>query len=72
MDTDREIEEALARAEAFGIDLTLLYETLKLTPTERLRRHDRAAEMAEAFRRAGEKKYGPFPPRDQRSVPTER
>ncbi len=67
-----EDDPALARAEAFGIDLSLLRESLKLTPTERLLRHERALELANAFRRAGEKKYGPFPPLDQRPLPTER
>ena len=63
--TDREADEALARAEAFGIDLSLLRESLKLTPTERLRRHEEALEFMEAVRRAGEKVHGPFPPLDQ-------
>lgn len=60
-----EAGEALKRAETFGIDVSLLRENLTLTPTERLRRHEQALELAEALRRAGEKKHGPFPPPDQ-------
>ncbi len=56
------VDEVLARAESVGIDLSLLREALRLTPTERLRRHEQALALAEAFRRAGEKKNGPFPP----------
>lgn len=67
-----EDDPALARAEAFGIDLSLLRESLKLTPTERLEYHEGVLEFAEALRRAGEEKYGPFPPPDQRPLPTER
>ena len=63
--TEREADEALARAEAFGIDLSLLRESLKLTPTERLRRHDEALAFMETVRRAGEKLHGPFPHPDQ-------
>lgn len=48
--TEREADEVLARAEAFGIDLSLLRESLKLTPTERLRRHEQAAALVEALK----------------------
>ena len=59
------VDDALVRAEVYGIDLSLLRENLRLTPTERLQRHEQALELAEAFRKAGEKRYGPFPPADQ-------
>src|SRR5207244_2564031 len=45
--------EVLARAEEFGIDLTLLYENLKRTPTERLERHQAALAFLETMREAG-------------------
>lgn len=64
-------DRALRNAEAFGIDLSLLRQALELSPTERLRRHERALELAEALRRAGEKKHGPFPPLDHRPLPTQ-
>lgn len=37
------------------VDRTLLRENLKLTYEERLRKHQRALEMVEELRRAGEK-----------------
>ena len=48
---------ALARAEQDGIDLSLLREALRLTPTERLQRHQAALEMVEALRSAGRKRH---------------
>ena len=42
--------EFLAWAEHEGIDLTMLYERLQLTPTERLQRHQMALELVEALR----------------------
>lgn len=72
MNTDREADEALARAEAFGVDLTSLSESLKLSPTERLRRHEEAIEFVDALRRAGKKKYGSFSQLDQGSVSRKR
>jgi len=42
----------------FGIDLTLLYERLKLTPTERIEKHEQMLEFVEELRRAGLEKYG--------------
>jgi hypothetical protein len=46
----------LAAAKEFGIDLTLLFENLKLTPTERLGKHAAAAEFALELREAGERR----------------
>ena len=40
----------LAWAEQEGIDLSMLYERLQLTPTERLQRHHMALELVEALR----------------------
>ena len=45
-------QAALDRAEAWGVDLSLLRETLRLTPTERIDRHQRALDMVTAFRDA--------------------
>jgi hypothetical protein len=41
--------ELLAWAEQEGIDLSMLYERLQLTPTERLQRHQIALELVEAL-----------------------
>ena len=48
--------EFLAWAEHEGIDLSMLYERLQLTPTERLQRHQMALELIEALRQV---KKGP-------------
>lgn len=40
----------LAWAEQDGVDLTMLRERLRLTPTERLQRHQAALELVEALR----------------------
>jgi hypothetical protein len=48
--------EFLAWAEQEGIDLSMLYERLQLTPTERLQRHQMALELIEALRQV---KKGP-------------
>ena len=42
--------EFLAWAEQEGIDLSMLYERLQLTPSERLQRHQMALELVEALR----------------------
>jgi hypothetical protein len=42
--------EFLAWAEQEGLDLSMLYERLQLTPTERLQRHQMALELVEALR----------------------
>ena len=66
-----EEDPVLAAAEAFGIDLSLLRESLKLTPTERIRQNEGALKFFKAVRAAGEKKYGPFPPLNPGSFQTE-
>jgi hypothetical protein len=40
---------AVERVIEFGVDTTLLLENLKRTPTERIRRHQRALESVVAF-----------------------
>lgn len=45
----------LAAAKDYGIDLTLLLESLEWTPTERLRNAQNAARFFEELRRSGEK-----------------
>lgn len=42
----------LAAAKEYGIDLTLLIESLELTPTERLRQLAKAQPLMEELRRA--------------------
>jgi hypothetical protein len=42
--------EFLAWAEQEGLDLSMLYERLQLTPTERLQRHQMALALVEALR----------------------
>jgi hypothetical protein len=44
-------------------DAGQILELLRLTPTERLIRHQQALELVEELRRAGQKLYG-FDPRD--------
>ena len=44
----------LAAAREYGIDLTLLMESLHLTPTERLHQLAKAQLLMEELRRAGE------------------
>lgn len=44
--------DPLERAVWYGIDLTLLQENLRRTPTERLERHRQALLAAEAMRKA--------------------
>ena len=48
--------EFLAWAEHEGVDLTMLYERLQLTPTQRLQRHQMALALVEALRQV---KKGP-------------
>ncbi len=40
----------MERAEAYGIDLSLLDESLKLTPEQRMDQHQAALELAAALR----------------------
>jgi hypothetical protein len=54
MPPDRDLvpTDPLQRAVWYGIDLTLLRENLRRTPTERLENHRRALEAVEAIRKA--------------------
>jgi len=47
---------ALQRAVEKGIDVSLLYERLSWSPTERLERHRRALDFAKELKQAGERK----------------
>jgi hypothetical protein len=53
MEPTAKLTPALKKAQEHGIDLTLLYERLSWTPTERLRRNYEAAEAFEELRKAG-------------------
>jgi hypothetical protein len=44
--------EVIAEAERHGVDLSMLRERLRLTPTERLERHQAALALVEALRGA--------------------
>ncbi len=48
--------DAIARAIAYGVDITLLVENLKRTPTERIENLERWVAFLEEVRRAGEMK----------------
>ena len=43
---------AVQRAEAYGIDISLIDENLRLTPTEKIRQNDIALNQAEALHAA--------------------
>ncbi len=46
------------KAEAYGIDISLIRANLRLTPTQRLRRHDQMLATQRKLRTAMEKKRG--------------
>lgn len=48
--------QALAEAEQQGVDLSLLRERLRMTPTERLQRHQAALALVDALTAAGQRK----------------
>jgi len=48
---------ALQKAVEEGIDISLLYERLSWSPTERIERHQRALEFAQRLREAGKRKH---------------
>ncbi|UCD85610.1 MAG: hypothetical protein JSU92_05310 [Deltaproteobacteria bacterium] len=54
--SDYKIRSPIQEAIDFGIDVTLLYDTLTLTPTERIELHQRMLETAEELRKAGKRK----------------
>jgi hypothetical protein len=49
---------AVKRAQEEGIDLSLLYERISWTPTERIEKHLRILEFAHELRKAGQKHRG--------------
>ena len=49
------LSPALKKAQEHGIDLTLLYERLCWTPTERIKRNYETAAAFEELRKAGQK-----------------
>ncbi|HEY2921386.1 MAG TPA: hypothetical protein VGK77_20565 [Candidatus Binatia bacterium] len=55
MEQDEKLTPALKKAQEEGIDLTLLYERLSWTPTERLRRNYETTEAFEELRKAGQR-----------------
>lgn len=48
------VRPSFGEQDANGIDLSLLRENLKLTPTERMEKHQRALALVLEVRRAGE------------------
>lgn len=58
IESRQEVNEssAIKQALAYGIDITLLIENLRRSPTERLRRHHAMLEFVEELRRAGERR----------------
>ena len=46
------------KAKAYGIDISLILSNLRLTPTQRLRRHDQTLSTMNKLRTAMEKKRG--------------
>lgn len=55
MENDSAVHE---EAEAYGIDLSLIRANLRLTPIERLRRHDKTLNTMKKLRAAMEKNRG--------------
>ena len=55
MERGEKLTPALQKAQEEGIDLTLLYERLSWSPTERLRRNYETAEAFEELRKAGQR-----------------
>jgi hypothetical protein len=58
MERSEKIDARIESAQEHGIDLTLLYERLSWTPTERLEKHFQLLEFANKLRKAGEKHRG--------------
>lgn len=51
-------ETLLKKYQARGVDLTLLWENLKRTPTERIENHQEMLALVEEVQRAGKKNHG--------------
>jgi CMP-N-acetylneuraminic acid synthetase len=54
----KDTEEIIEEAKKYGIDITILLENLKLTPTERIRKYQNILEFVEALKKANKKKHG--------------
>ena len=46
------------KADTYGIDISLIRANLRLTPAERLRRHDRTLTTMQKLRKAMKQKHG--------------
>ena len=55
MDETEELTPAFQKAKEEGIDVTLLFERLSWTPTQRFKRNYETAEAFEELRKAGQK-----------------
>jgi hypothetical protein len=55
MERDEKLTPGLKQAQEEGVDLTLLYERLSWTPSERLRRNYETAEAFEELKKAGQR-----------------
>ena len=58
MERSEKLTPALKKAQEEGIDLTLLYERLSWTPSERIEKHLQTLEFANELRKAGRKHRG--------------
>ena len=70
MEQSEQLTPALKKAQEEGIDLTLLYERLSWTPTERIEKHLQMLEFANELRKAGEKHRGQSQGRDSSKGPS--
>jgi hypothetical protein len=60
-DSARELTDAERRAVEYGIDLSLIDENLRLTPLERLKKHEAFWAKVMMVQRALAKRYESFP-----------
>ena len=57
-EVEYETKDAIKAADEYGIDVSLLYENLKRSPTERLEQNEQMLEFAQELKRAGKQKHG--------------
>jgi hypothetical protein len=57
---NKEREDSIQKAIKFGIDVSLLYERIEMTYTERIERHQQMINFVEELKRAGAKKHGKY------------
>jgi len=55
MDRSSDLAAPLKEAMEDGVDLTQLYERLRLTPTQRIKKHFQMLRLAQELRKAGQK-----------------